>query len=904
MRVVRSSPAREPRSPQRRLVTRVLRAGAAVIAGIVLLMVIVVFLNPAGLQRAVTVIEGRWGAYLYGFDKPLADQISIYIGEFLREAGDETLDIPQLVIDIPFKGMEKIQAKRQEALDIGKLVQGEDDFVKAEIRFEGRTLPVKLRLKGDFNDHLMGRKWSFRVHVRKGEHLLGMRRFSIQSPVTRDFQGEILFFDTVRKFGVMVPNYSFVDVTLNGESMGVMALEESFSKELLERSRRREGVIVRFDESMVWASTDSAWGENNGWEGAFDHYRNAAVDSFGSSGIAESPVLTKQYKVAVGLLRGFVAQELTASEVFDAEQMGRLMAVSDLFGSWHALAWHNMRFYLNPVTLKLEPIAYDATLQRRIEGNRSVLNDDPFLQQIIKDPAVFAVYQKTLYQLATLVRSGRLLEDLRAAEEQPLKVLRTEFRLLPEFPLDYIVPRIEELLKKYGEGDTVPQRERFQFAVIEQNKYPILARARLLEEPQKRLELTNVVPKEVEVVAVEWVSDDSDKRYRIADNQLPILMPARGIGSMPEHWFVNVGEAPAEGEWYIEAVVRYRDRPWVRRVRAYTSYAPLDSTPIPAGSIPELLSAHSFIEVDPEASLLTIPAGVHRVEGQLVVPRGYSLRVSAGTTIEFAEDAVLIAHADVQINGTVDAPVIFQGIAGGRWKGLMVMNAESRSRVEHWIVRDTTSIVLDNWTLTGGINFYASDVDILNCRFEESHGEDALNIIHADYTIDGTVFSGTASDAFDSDFSVGTVVRSRFEAVGRAGGGDAVDVSGSSIVVTDSEFEDISDKALSVGEKSEMEASNIRMRTVGTGAASKDGSILRLSDTVIEGASFAGFTAYIKKPEYGPARIEAQNVKIAATSTEALAQTGSVVVIDGEAIEASDVNVDALYETIMRKGLR
>ena len=214
------------------------------------------------------------------------------------------------------------------------------------------------------------------------------------------------------------------------------------------------------------------------------------------------------------------------------------------------------------------------------------------------------------------------------------------------------------------------------------------------------------------------------------------------------------------------------------------------------------------------------------------------------------------------------------------------------------------SIITSQWTLTGGINFYASDVDIRDSRFVDSHGEDALNIISSEFMIDGLTIDGTASDAFDSDFSNGSVVNSTFVNVGKAGGGDAVDVSGSLISVTASEFRDVSDKALSVGEQSEMEASQIRMRNVGTGAASKDGSLLRLSDSNIDGASFAGFTAYIKKPEFGPARIEASGVTISNTETPALAQTGSAVVVDGEPIETIDVNVDALYDTIMRKGLQ
>ena len=83
-----------------------------------------------------------------------------------------------------------------------------------------------------------------------------MRRFSIQNPATRFYQAEAIYLEALRYFDVLAPRYQFVNVSLNGESMGLMALEESFSKELLESSDRREGVIVRYNENLLWSSRD------------------------------------------------------------------------------------------------------------------------------------------------------------------------------------------------------------------------------------------------------------------------------------------------------------------------------------------------------------------------------------------------------------------------------------------------------------------------------------------------------------------------------------------------------------------------------------------------------------------------------------------------------------------------
>jgi hypothetical protein len=206
--------------------------------------------------------------------------------------------------------------------------------------------------------------------------------------------------------------------------------------------------------------------------------------------------------------------------------------------------------------------------------------------------------------------------------------------------------------------------------------------------------------------------------------------------------------------------------------------------------------------------------------------------------------------------------------------------------------------------LTGGVTFYKSDIAIENSRFEGNRGEDALNIIASSFELHGLTITDTASDAFDADFSHGTVIDGMFRRIGSAGGGDAIDVSGSTVEISDTQFVDVSDKALSIGEKSVVHAARILIRRAGTAAASKDGSQLTLTDVEIRKALNAGLMAYIKKPEYGAASIEANNITFVDTEQPARVQKGSRIVIDGQLVDTEDLDVEQLYETVMRPGLR
>ena len=116
-----------------------------------------------------------------------------------------------------------------------------------------------------------------------------------------------------------------------------------------------------------------------------------------------------------------------------------------MFGTKHTIRWHNLRFYLNPVTLRLEPIAFDANLQDPVPQVESVINYEPFVQLILADPQVFEAYNQALNQLAQLLETGELQSSLHDVENQHLPVLQTEFRLLSNFNLDHLQSRVKNV---------------------------------------------------------------------------------------------------------------------------------------------------------------------------------------------------------------------------------------------------------------------------------------------------------------------------------------------------------------------------------------------------------------------------------------------------------------------------
>jgi hypothetical protein len=101
-----------------------------------------------------------------------------------------------------------------------------------------------------------------------------------------------------------------------------------------------------------------------------------------------------------------------------------------------------------------------------------------------------------------------------------------------------------------------------------------------------------------------------------------------------------------------------------------------------------------------------------------------------------------------------------------------------------------------------------------------------------------------------------------------------------------------------------MTANNLLIEHVGTGVASKDGSQVNIEDSTIKDAYNAGLMAYVKKAEFGPGRIEANKLVFFDTEKEARVQKGSSIILNGEQIDSEEIDVEKLYKTTMRPGLR
>ena len=820
-------------------------------------------------------------------------------------------DLPTLQINMKFKQFKKIEAKREEALERGLLFASDKDLVPAEIQFQGRKIPVKMRLKGDLPDHFETDKWSYRIQVKGNDQLLGMRRFSIQHPLTRNYLYEWAWLENLRREGVLALRYQFANVVFNGTDKGVFAVEEHFSKELLESHQRREGVIVTFDDELLWQKKESRNSLVN------LNRRNYAIATRRNSRVSENPVLSRERDTAVALLKAFQEKKIPASEVFDVTLLAKFLAACDLWNAHHSLSWYNTNFYYNPINAKLEPIGFDGYPRPQVKRNwRGVevvtlgLSDyGSWVSQVLEEPVIAEAYVKELYKISQPEYLEQLKAELNESLEKWQLALYRDFSPSPYRPTSMLSLPVWESLKE--------RQEYIRRFLDEKNM--VLAFANNYREGQGdnnlQVEVRSLLTESVEVLGfkigekfisadVSWVKSSGQIYNR--DGQSTVVLPIAKSKVKNTLFRVSVDadskqiskdSQPPE----IKVVTRLLGLSTSYETPAHPYPQNLTETPIPdPPTLEQALAKYPFLEQGETQNMLLLKKGEWDVKGDLVLPEGMRLQAQPDTRLRFEPDAIFISRGPLEFLGTAEAPIVLEPKKDS-WGGLVVLEAGAPSQWEHVVVKNTRGIGpgvnakgIDRkgWILTGGITFYKSPISLDYCRILGSEAEDGINVVRSPFEFRNSEFAGFASDAFDGDFVEGVVKRSSFHDVA----GDAIDVSGSKVQLRNVTLRDVGDKAISAGEGSQIEATDLKAVNSGIGVASKDLSRVQLDRAVIENAKYAGLAAYEKKPEFGPGNITAINVDFKDTTQNTLVQIGSWIELGNTRIEGTELDVKAMYK--------
>ncbi|SDR75238.1 hypothetical protein SAMN04515667_0549 [Formosa sp. Hel1_31_208] len=378
-----------------------------------------------------------------------------------------TLDFIQITLNE--KSFKKLKKKRDKALSVGVLETSDSDYVPATIAFNGNDYRAEIRLKGDWTDHLEGDKWSFRIKLKDDKTILGMRKFSIHHPRTRGNINEWLYHNAIKSENLIGLRYNFIEGSIHikldnasgydSKLLGVYAIEETFDKRTIESNQRKESVILKFSENFWWdevkKSIQVAEPSGARWNRFMNPQKNLLdklqIAPFSEEKVLMDSTMNGYFKLSKNLLEDLRKGRTTIDKVFDVKKLALQNAILNLFGATHGIYSINLRFYYNPITSKLEPIAFDGNSGIKLQKYAHFLfldqeKDSVYLKELIK--ALHKVSQPSY--LDDLIQVNK--EDLNYFDKELKRELKGRLYSIDNYKYNQNVMRNElmRLVKKYN----------------------------------------------------------------------------------------------------------------------------------------------------------------------------------------------------------------------------------------------------------------------------------------------------------------------------------------------------------------------------------------------------------------------------------------------------------------------
>ncbi|MFO1077790.1 MAG: CotH kinase family protein [Planctomycetota bacterium] len=853
-----------------------------------------------------------------------------------------TGDLPVLRAEFAAADWQHLAQNRERAMAQKFLLDEQKDPVPVTLHLGAETARGTARLKGDWLDHIDTDQWSLRFDL--DAPLRGMRHFAVQHPKTRGFVMEWLVMQTARRLGLLAPRTFYVEMAVNDRAPGVYYLEEVPGKELLESEGRRDGAIVRFDERALWSTHQQTGFLTIGalpadFERMF-HVFDAPTEVLGAARLRSTEDLENRLLRARGLAlelqQRIVAQDLAAAplrtlralqslegrtvdDLFQTDKLGRLLALLTFYQGFHGLFWNQLRLYHDPVTDRLEPIVNDTEASFLLRPGELVVGA-PEARWFTSSPATLCAAYAELGRMTEPAFVQGLIADLRPELERIAGALSRHHIEVPGIgvldSLDLLlrqqVDRLHEFVRPRVAAAFAATAGRVAAAPGETLRVvDVIARATSRVPTivhAFRFAKGNEVPAELALVGL---ADEPDTRDAVAVRPDGVLLPPDGSAvrfRVPvDHRLAGLTDVqaikrairsaadPKAGD--LELAVHFRPVAETALRKEALVLDPAPQVPVPIAGRPraeplaKVLAGHPFLEFDLVNLRLAVQPGEHVVAGDLVLPEDRTLFVPAGTTLRFAPGAVLVAGA-LQVEGTAAAPVRFAPRVPAEGFGGVLVLGSAASSCRFLQVEGHTCIARGGWQCSGGVTFRRAPVALADCSFTGARGEDSVNVIGATFRFERCTWQGGPHDLFDGDFVDGDVIACRFLDSGE----DAIDVSGSPIRVEGCDFDRIGDKAFSIGEGSDLVARDNHVHQASIAAAAKDRSHLVLDRLTVDAVAHFVFASYVKKPEFGAATLVATGlVWTGQGAPQHLCQTGCTITVDGTAVPAQAVDVDAMY---------
>ncbi len=300
--------------------------------------------------------------------------------------------LPVVTMDMRFADYQRLLTLRERALQLGVHVPAEAEAVAATVVFgSGEHQTVEVRLPGGPATRLQGETWP--IELRRKDDSAWMRLTPVDETRAEFAWQQWGYLESLRSEGFSAATQTSVRLRFNGSDQGIYMLETPAADDML----------VGFDARAAWEAF--AAGEIP-FEGGFRYALATAADN-------PTIVLSPATRAAAAQLRAVHVGAATLSEVSEAEDLGRFLALTALWTGAPAPDWLSLRWHYDPTTQKLSPVGMGQPRTDPI----------PLPEAFLDDPAVQSAYARALAAFSSPAYLEQLRRDRGAALEQQWLIL-------------------------------------------------------------------------------------------------------------------------------------------------------------------------------------------------------------------------------------------------------------------------------------------------------------------------------------------------------------------------------------------------------------------------------------------------------------------------------------------------
>lgn len=748
---------------------------------------------------------------------------------------------PSINIHISFDDQKKISTllKKFEQNEIIIPNIKEHNF-DAKIEFQNEILETKFRLKGDTKSHYDNwNKLSLKFNLKNEHKFFGMEKFSIQDPWERTFLNEWVFYELCKDLNLISPRYFFLNVFINGENKGIFNLEENFSKEMIEHNRRRESVIIKFSEerdilSKILYSTHI---DNEDSEKIIEIYE--------SESILKNELLKKDFEYAIKSLNGYFENKLKLEDVFDADQWSKFLAIVDLTSGYHALKYGNLRLYFNPVSMLIEPIAYDAEINEDLLNGKTYLSNldydywqVPFFVRDMLQNDKF--YSKYITKLRIMVEEDFLMDFFKTKEKfitSQINILNSDFNY-SFYNREFIGQFLErnKTIRNILNNDN--------------NIYSYLSEGRLFlkNNSNHHLLINKINSKKI-----------SKNFFIIYKNELKqILKP-----DFTNYENLSIDYAILGDSKKIKKDIYLLNK-----------------------SIDKEFNFYDRITLDDNFNDIYFINDLKTLTKNLIVKENSNLVIEKGSKIILSEGNNFYVFGDLNVKGTKEHPVVIE-CEKNCWFYANYANLNMKN-VEFINFSEPIGFAQ---SMTGALTINRSNINVQNIKIESTNSEDSINIFDSNFFIDNAQIQDAFSDGLDIDFSTGIIKN----LIINNSGNDGVDFSNSIVEVENIYINNAQDKCVSIGEESLIKFKNLNLDNCYIGVAIKDSSKVQLQGNIFFENNNYDIASYIKKNIFNSPVINIDSFN--ELDLKIISEDGSYLTINGNEFKNNSINTfDNLYK--------